>query len=105
MSHRDPVTSEIREEVFARDAHAIGWDYMTAWPRILCVAPFLDEGSGPCAGRTTLDHVQSGYGRMGKRAPSDAAHLVSICSRHHLETGWATSHRPELRIYLSGVFR
>lgn len=55
-----------------------------------------------CAGKLTLDHVQDGYGRMGKRAPSDPAHLVTLCAHHHLD-GWATSHRPELRAYLEAV--
>ena len=39
---------------------------------------------------------------MGKRAPSDAAHLVTLCWHHHLD-GWATAHRPELRAYLREV--
>jgi hypothetical protein len=39
---------------------------------------------------------------MGKRAPSDLAHLVSVCEWHHLY-GWATSHRPELRAYLQEI--
>lgn len=100
MTRKDPVTQETREYVFERDARMTGWlVYAPTGP--ICVAPYLDADSGPCGSRTTLDHVQSGYGRMGKRAPSDAAHLVSICARHHLETGWATSHKAELRIYLS----
>jgi hypothetical protein len=37
---------------------------------------------------------------MGKRAPSDMAHLVTLCEHHHLD-GWATSHRPLLRRYLA----
>lgn len=36
---------------------------------------------------------------MGKRAPSDARHLIACCEYHHLE-GWATSHRPAIREYL-----
>jgi hypothetical protein len=85
---RDPVTPELRIEVFERDRQ--------------CVAPIIDYFCDPCAGRLTLDHVQSGYGRMGKRAPSDAAHLVTVCWHHHLD-GWATSHRPDLREYLERV--
>jgi hypothetical protein len=57
---------------------------------------------GPCDGPLTLDHVQDGYGRMGKRAPSDRQHLVTLCRHHHLD-GFATSHRPELREYLATV--
>lgn len=49
----------------------------------------------------TLDHVKDAP-RMGKRAPSDAQHLVTLCWHHHLN-GWATAHRPELRQYLKEV--
>lgn len=88
MSRRDPVTPELRIEVFERD-HG-------------CVAPTIDYFCDPCNGRLTLDHIQEGYGRMGKRAPSDRGHLVSVCWHHHLD-GWSTSHRAELREYLARV--
>lgn len=81
---RDPVTGPVRSAVLARDAG--------------CVAPRLDRSVDLCAGRLTLDHVKD-QPMMGKRAPSDAAHLVTLCWHHHLD-GWATSHRPELRDYL-----
>ena len=80
------MTPELRESVLERD----GW---------ACVAPRLGA-SDPCSGRLTLDHVKD-QPRMGVRAPSDAAHLVALCSGHHIDTGWATAHRPELRAYLS----
>lgn len=67
-----------------------------------CVAVRLGESPADCAGPLTLDHVKDQL-RMGKRAPSDKAHLVTLCRRHHLDTGWATSHRPELRAYLQGA--
>ena len=82
----DPVTPEVRIAVFARDGG--------------CVAVILGEDPASCRGRATLDHVKD-QPRMGKRAPSDLAHLVTICEWHHLY-GWATSHRPELREYLRG---
>jgi hypothetical protein len=95
-AHRDPVTPELRLEVLERDQG--------------CVYPLVEgllvEGWAVgiyCAGRLTLDHVQDGYGRMGKRAPSDMAHLVTLCEHHHIMSGWATSHRPELREYLRRV--
>lgn len=66
-----------------------------------CVAVLLGEPSDDCRGRLTLDHVKD-QPRMGKRAPSDMAHLLAVCEWHHLE-GWATSHRPALREYLRGV--
>ena len=82
---RDPVTPELRIRVLTRDGD--------------CLAPRLDSFAGECHGRLTLDHVKD-QPRMGKRAPSDARHLVTLCEWHHLESGWATSHRPELRFYL-----
>jgi hypothetical protein len=83
---KDYVTKAVAAEVLERDGYA-------------CVAPYIGGSSMDCEGRNTLDHVKD-EPRMGKRAPSDPAHLVTLCERHHLWTGWATSHRPELREYL-----
>ena len=88
MTHRDPVTPELRLAVFRRDGS--------------CVAPRLGATDW-CAGPLTLDHVKE-QPMMGKRAPSDRAHLVSICRHHHLD-GWATAHRPELRAYIAWAER
>lgn len=87
---KDPVTPELREAVLLRDKG--------------CVALRLCDciETAPCKGRLTLDHVKD-QPRMGKRAPSDLKHLVTLCERHHLWTGWATAHRPELRAYLEMV--
>ena len=60
-----------------------------------------------CFGRDRLEHVQDGYGRMAKRAESDAAHLVTLCEGH-TEPGmragyvWATdkANRDRCREYL-----
>lgn len=52
--------------------------------------------------RLELDHIRE-QPMMGKRAPSDAEHLLTLCPWHHRDSGWATSHRPELRAYLRGV--
>jgi hypothetical protein len=88
-ARRDPVSPELRLAVLERDRD--------------CVAAILDTFEGwSCRGRWTLDHVKD-EPRMGVRAPSDAAHLVTLCEWHHLESGWATSHRPELRAYLEEV--
>ena len=85
---RDPVTRDVALAVLRRDNG--------------CVAVWLGESGRDCRGRLTLDHVKD-EPRIGKRAPSDMDHLVSLCEYHHLETGWATSHRPELREYLRRV--
>jgi hypothetical protein len=84
---RDPVTPDLRLAVLHRDNG--------------CVAVWLGEFGAECRGRLTLDHVKD-QPMMGKRAPSDMAHLVALCEHHHLD-GWATSHRPELRAYLREV--
>lgn len=84
---RDRVTPDLALAVLERDGG--------------CVAVKLGASPYECRGRLTLDHVKD-QPRMGKRAPSDERHLVAICEAHHLENGWATSHRPELREYLGG---
>lgn len=100
MVGRDRVTPEVAVDVYQRDGG--------------CLAVTLG-GLDPatCRGRLTLDHVkdQPKVGapivkrpperRRRYRAPSDAAHLATVCEHHHLD-GWATSHRPELREYLEG---
>jgi len=85
---KDPVTQDVAIAVIQRDGG--------------CVAPRLGGSFMDCGGRTTLDHVKD-EPRMGVRAPSDVQHLVTLCEAHHLWTGWATSHRPELREYLRRV--
>ena len=76
-----------------------------------CVAPRLGGTSMDCFGRSRLEHVQDGYGRMGRRAPSDPAHLVTLCSGH-TEDGmrgggyvWCTDkkNRQAMRDYLAAV--
>jgi len=71
----DPVTTEVRAFVLARDRG--------------CVAAKLDRqhecrdmwGNPHAPGdlaRLTLEHVKDEL-RMGRRAPSDSAHLVALC--------------------------
>jgi hypothetical protein len=88
----DPVHPELRIKVFERDQ--------------MCVAPLLNPStSGPCSGRLTLDHVPSrGKNALGKRAPSDERHLVTLCWGHHIETNWGTSHRGVERWYLERLY-
>jgi len=85
---KDPVTQEVAIAVLKRDGG--------------CLAPRLGGSFMDCAGRATLDHVRD-EPMMGKRAPSDMAHLVTLCEGHHLWTGWATANRPALREYLRSV--
>ena len=88
--HKDPVDPRTAVRVFARDRG--------------CLAPQLsgELEAQACGGRLTLDHVRD-QPMAGKRAPSDERHLATVCENHHIWTGWATSHRPELRAYLAAV--
>lgn len=99
QGHRDPVTPAVRQAVLIRDGG--------------CVAPYLGAPDG-CAtafgypvptgatdGWVELDHVRD-QPMIGKRAPSDVAHLVSLCHHHH-QDGWATANRGVLRLYLGMV--
>ena len=102
---RDPVTPELWRAVVERDQGCVA-------PRLGATDPCGDRWgtlptgeerekalAGYYSGFLTLDHVKD-EPRMGKRAPSDMAHLVTVCWRHHLG-GWATAHRAELREYLA----
>ena len=86
-SKKDPVTPALRLAVLQRDGER-------------CLARRLDSLADYCDGPVQLDHIQEGYGRMGKRAASTPGTLASVCRHHHLD-GWATSHRPLLRSYLA----
>lgn len=86
---RDLVTHAVALEVLQRDQG--------------CVAPRLGGDAADCRGRLTLDHVRDHAAMGGRRAPSDPGHLVSLCEGHHLQNGWATSHKPALREYLRSV--
>jgi hypothetical protein len=100
LGHADPVSPDLHREVLALDGG--------------CVAAILDSNHEcrdamgvPHAwnelGRLTVDHVQEGYGRMGKRAPSDRAHLVAMCHAGNLY--WAPVHRQAEREYLGRTRR
>lgn len=99
--HKDPVTIELRNAVIHRDRQQC---YKRMGKYDPCVAGFLfPTESTSCSISLTLDHVKD-EPRMGKRAPSDEQHLVTLCSYHHLESPWATSNRPALRWYLKSLY-
>lgn len=93
---KDPVTPDTRQRVFERDGFQ-------------CVAPRVGGTSMDCFGELRLEHVKSEL-RMGKRAPSDMAHLVTLCEGH-TEPGmrggyvWCTDrrNREAMREYLRTV--
>jgi hypothetical protein len=103
-----PGMEDLRRSVFRRDGD--------------CLARRLDRRATPCRNRygmrierypvhprdLTLEHVQSGYGSMGLRAPDDEQHCVALCPGHHFltEAGglWATSHKDLERSYLDSLY-
>jgi hypothetical protein len=97
MTHSDPVTPEVRDRVLLRDTGCVA-----QWLGFvhLCEDMEGNEIGQYARACMTLDHVQSGGGMMGKRAPSDPWHLVTLCAKAHLG-GWATAHRAMLRSYIS----
>lgn len=96
----DRVTEDVARTVLLRDRQCVASKLGFAH---LCRDAFGREHSTFAIERLTLDHVQEGYGRMGRRAASDEQHLVALCFFAHITSGWATSHRPELRDYLARV--
>lgn len=110
LRRKDPVVKDVAREVLRRD------NYECVAPKIArenleeidrCQAkwgqPLLGSvDDGTAVGYLTLDHVRD-HPMMGKRAPSDIQHLVTLCYHHHLD-GWATAHRPELRAYLASFY-
>ncbi len=87
MSHKDPVTPELRIAILRRDSGCIAADNHHLVRRLFALHPHPAEDA--CRGRLTLQHVKD-QPRTGKRAPSDPEHLVVVCEHHHLD-GWATS--------------
>lgn len=73
----DPVPPELAIYVFRRDGGCV-------------VATLVLRGSiaveKPCRGRLTAAHVRDrAGGRTGKRPPSTARRLASVCEGHHLD--------------------
>lgn len=73
------------------------------------MAPRLGGSYHDCWGRVGLEHVKD-EARLGKRAASDPAHLVSLCEGHRepgMKAGrvWCTSkeNREAMRDYLATV--
>ena len=94
---RDKVTPTVALEVFTRDDGCVA-------PRLPGNGTFMD-----CQGTLGLEHVKD-EPRMGRRAPSDAAHLVTLCEGHRepgMKAGyvWCTDrqNRQAMREYLRKV--
>lgn len=79
---RDPVTPAVVETVKLRDGQCVlaKLDLMHH-----CRDQWGQEHTSYALGRMTLEHVKDEL-RMGRRAPSDPAHLLTLC--------WSANLRP-----------
>ena len=75
MGRKDPVTADVRREVLARDRMCIAYR-MDNEHR--CRDQWGDAHSPFDVERLTLEHVKE-HLTLGRRAPSDPAHLVALC--------------------------
>ena len=77
------------------------WDYIIRRDDG-CVAPRLGLGvERACFGRVEVDHVRAS-GALGKKSPSTADNLVSLCGQHHyLKTMNGRTWRPRLIEYIN----
>lgn len=94
----DKVTPDVAAFVFRRDGACV--PSMLGAPG-LCTDTFDNVLAATNVERMTLDHVRD-HAMMGKRAPSDAAHLIVTCAGHGVQR-WELANRDVIRTYLSKV--
>ncbi len=95
---RDPVTPELREHVLRRD----GGCFLRRFdPAHSCKDQWGKPHSSYDIWRLSLDHVKD-QPMMGKRAPSDARHLVAMCYSANIAVP-SSEVRAAEREYLKGV--
>jgi hypothetical protein len=95
---REPVTPLVREAVFQRDKVCVLAIYDAAHQ---CYDVWGDAHRADDWGRLTLEHVKDKL-RMGKRAPSDPAHLVVLCGYRNSIRSLTKVERSWVRSYLQG---
>lgn len=112
-AHKDPVTPPLRLHVIARDEGRCQAPIIASaneqpitsctdrWGRPAVMYVTID-GPVYTTDSLTLQHVKDAP-RIGKRAPSDERHLLTLCWGHHLG-GWADIHLPEQREHLRTLY-
>jgi len=73
----DAVTPELREYILKRDR--VCFIYRLKGPVHHCRTRFNERHRPDDLNKLELDHFNDGYGKMGKRAPSDKFHLAAMC--------------------------
>src|SRR5262245_56717306 len=95
---RDPVFPEVRDYVLRRDGRCLASRITEGH---VCRDRYGNVHAPTDQLRLTVDHVKE-EARLGRRAPSDPAHLVALCWDANVN-GWASAHRIEERAYLRVV--
>ena len=95
---RDPVTAEVRDEVLWRDKGCL---LARIEPEHVCRNRWGTVHSPTDLTELTLEHVKDAL-TMGKRAPSDPAHLIALCYVGNLRPP-TKAQRAAFRAYLSAL--
>lgn len=96
---KDKVTPEVHDAVLKRDGACI---VSKLDVNHVCRDQWGRMHSPNDLSKLTLDHVHDGGGVLGKRAPSDALHLVTICAKVNIDGPSRTIRQAE-REYLAGL--
>ncbi len=73
---RDRVSPELHAEIIRRDRTCLMYLYDAAH---VCRDKWGAMHSPTALHMLTVEHVHEGYGMAGKRAKSDARHMVALC--------------------------
>lgn len=94
----DPVTPELHAAVLVRDRACL---LSKIEPDHLCRDQWGSPHAAGDLARLTVEHVKD-QPRMGRRAPSDMAHLVALCAAANIGVP-SKGQREAFRAYLRAV--
>ncbi len=97
--HKDPVTPEVRAFVLNRDRVCF---LSRTDPSHQCRDVWGYPHRSDDTDRLSLEHVHETGGMMGKRAPSDPAHLLALCGHANVAVP-SKLRREAMRQYLELV--
>lgn len=92
------VTADLRREVFERDGACVGYRLNSSH---ICADQWGTSHSPFALGRMSLEHVKDDL-RMGVKAESDRAHMITLCWRLNLQPP-SKEQRAGFREYLARV--
>lgn len=93
---------DLHDYILHRDGACVAW--LLAPKSHQCRDKWGEPHDPRDLSRLTLEHVKD-EPMMGKRAPSDEAHLVAMCHSGNAVELWGSANRDLCRAYLIGVTR